>query len=371
MPKKKNYLMNRELIEWGSHIAHKPLRLANKSKREFYPMLGQYLLGRREKLNCIDIQYSTKHMLLAMYIITCILKNGGSFLIINTNQIFDELIEVLHSNNNDAINISWKSSLKTYSAATQKAEKQNFEDVEFKNEFPSLKNTSNSVVKTVLQKKTTLSSFEKNIINKSINKCLVRGDVSRINSSVRDNLIDVSNKTLCNKLKCFSGVVKTSVNGMSPNSISFAKKKSKAKNGIAFTQYKWIGGSLSNWGQISKTVWRIVRFSEEFETFLKTYNINFPRYHELKKSLKGLVEHQNTNTHLCFRKKPDLILLANSNENLSIVREANSLRIPVMALADSNTNLSGISYPIPVNNESIHFFFRFLDVIKKINKNYD
>jgi ribosomal protein S2 len=119
--------------------------------------------------------------------------------------------------------------------------------------------------------------------------------------------------------------------------------------------------------------------------FLKTHSINLParefsipstlvsefsipRYEELKKSFRGLVEKQNTSTYLCFQKKPDLILLVNSTENLSIVREANSLCIPVMALTDSNTNLSGISYPIPVNSESISFFFRFLDLINRVNR---
>ena len=65
-------------------------------------------------------------------------------------------------------------------------------------------------------------------------------------------------------------------------------------------------------------------------------------------------------------KRPDLIFLINPNENRHVVEEAVSLNIPVIAITDSNTNLLGISFPIPGNSSSIEFVHYCLQWITRI-----
>ncbi len=64
--------------------------------------------------------------------------------------------------------------------------------------------------------------------------------------------------------------------------------------------------------------------------------------------------------------RPDLIFLINPNENRHVVEEAVSLNIPVVAITDSNTNLLGISYPIPGNSNSIEFVHYCLQWIARV-----
>jgi ribosomal protein S2 len=68
--------------------------------------------------------------------------------------------------------------------------------------------------------------------------------------------------------------------------------------------------------------------------------------------------------------KPDLIFILNSNSAESIIKEACNLKIPIIALTDSNTNISNITYPIPTNTNSFFFAWFCLDYITKLVNKY-
>lgn len=146
------------------------------------------------------------------------------------------------------------------------------------------------------------------------------------------------------------------------NSISKNFKNLNASN-ISYCSFKWVGGTLTNWKQISKSVLTFAKFSQRCESFLYNHNINFPRYNKIKTCFQGLLTKKFNKTLLAFYEKPDLIFLVNPNENRNVIAEANKLHIPIVALVESNTNLHGISYPIPCNIYSMTFFYY---CIKKI-----
>ena len=125
---------------------------------------------------------------------------------------------------------------------------------------------------------------------------------------------------------------------------------------VYYCNEKWVGGFLTNWRQVRKSVYTFMEFSKRFENFIAQNNIHFPRYKRMTQSFKGLKKLQ----------KPDLIFLINPNENRHIVEEALSLNIPVIAITDSNTNLLGISFPIPGNSNSIEFVHYCLQWITRI-----
>jgi len=60
---------------------------------------------------------------------------------------------------------------------------------------------------------------------------------------------------------------------------------------------------------------------------------------------------------------PDVIFLIDPKENQNVLREANLLKIPVIALADSHAKISGIDYMIPGNIQSIEFVYWCLNMI--------
>ena len=133
---------------------------------------------------------------------------------------------------------------------------------------------------------------------------------------------------------------------------------------VYYCNERWVGGFLTNWKQVSKSVSTFMEFSKRFENFILQNNINFPRYKKMNTSFQGLKKEK-------FLKRPDLIFLINPNENRHVVEEALSLNIPVIAITNSNTNLLGISYPIPGNSNSIEFVHYCLQWITRIiGKNF-
>ncbi len=131
---------------------------------------------------------------------------------------------------------------------------------------------------------------------------------------------------------------------------------------VYYCNEKWVGGLLTNWKQVSKSIQTFIEFSERFENFILQNNINFPRYKKNTQSFQGLKKESFTKQI----KRPDLIFLINPNENRHVVEEAVSLNIPVIAITDSNTNLLGISFPIPGNSNSIEFVHYCLQWITRI-----
>jgi ribosomal protein S2 len=206
---------------------------------------------------------------------------------------------------------------------------------------------------------------------------------------------------------------------------------------------KWVGGTLTNWSQISQSYSLFGRFHSLFGNFLKKRKIHLPLYEKARRIYSGLLpqetqkkkitkgseisfttsspellsiekkskesqileqDHMSTqiplSPHLLpdetldqheesqksltleglkpsvFHKwndgLPDVIFLINPEENQNVLREANLLKIPVIALTDSNTKISGIDYMIPGNVQSIKFVYWFLNcmtiILQKRNK---
>lgn len=145
-------------------------------------------------------------------------------------------------------------------------------------------------------------------------------------------------------------------------------KNVKKNNLVAFIDSVWIGGTLTNWKQLSKSIYTYSEFSKKFDYFLHKNNIYFPRYKKMKKSFQGLVDTSAIHQNFFLKKKPDVIFIINPNENINLLEEAKSLNIPVIAITNSNTDLSKITYPIPSNDHSFYFLFHCLKWIIKITR---
>lgn len=180
-------------------------------------------------------------------------------------------------------------------------------------------------------------------------------------------------------------------------------KKNIKSSKIFYSDCHWVGGTLTNWVQISQSVITFKNFYKKFDDFLVKNNINFPRYKKMKKSFQGFINLEKNvdsakqtkekslavektalnlaKTKFPFKKKnytefrelnwkPDLIFLLDSNSTESIIKEACNLQIPIIALTDSNTNISNITYPIPTNTNSFFFAWFCLDYVTKLVNKY-
>jgi len=60
---------------------------------------------------------------------------------------------------------------------------------------------------------------------------------------------------------------------------------------------------------------------------------------------------------------PDAIFIIDTNKEAIAVLEANNLNIPVIAVCDSNSNPTGIDYPIPGNDDALRAISLYCDLV--------
>lgn len=136
---------------------------------------------------------------------------------------------------------------------------------------------------------------------------------------------------------------------------------------ISFSGSRWVGGTVSNWKIISKKVSHYGHISRQLDDFLSQNEIQISGYRKMKVSYPGFLENHKGNMALKLKKKkPDLIFVVNPNESRHIIQEANGLKIPVIALVDSNTNLDGIKISIPVNYDTMFWVYHCVNTLIRL-----
>lgn len=149
------------------------------------------------------------------------------------------------------------------------------------------------------------------------------------------------------------------------------------KYGIPYIANKWIGGFLTNFSEISKNIKKMISLKEEKKAGEWT---KFPKHEQLKinKKLQKLLNIYEGVENLS--KIPDAVFIIDIRKEKNAVIEASRLRIPIIALVDSNCDPSCIDYPIPANDDSVSSISFFVNKIassyaegknniKKENKN--
>jgi len=122
------------------------------------------------------------------------------------------------------------------------------------------------------------------------------------------------------------------------------------KCGMPYVNERWLGGMLTNFGTISKSVGKMqeyqrMRESGEFEAMPKKEALMLSRKLEkLQKDLAGIS---------VLSRRPDAVFILDTMKEHIAVTEANKLKIPVVAVVDSNVDPDLITYPIPGNDDAI------------------
>lgn len=127
-------------------------------------------------------------------------------------------------------------------------------------------------------------------------------------------------------------------------------KEEAIRAGMPYVTERWLGGMLTNWN----TMFARIQEMERLEHLRDSGEIN-----KLTKKEGLLIEREITrlNTRLegvrSMKKLPDLIFIVDVGREDSAVRECNLLKIPVVALVDTNCNPQDIDYVIPSNDDAI------------------
>src|SRR5579885_2528928 len=120
--------------------------------------------------------------------------------------------------------------------------------------------------------------------------------------------------------------------------------------GMFYINQRWLGGLLTNWVTVQKSVKRLKELDEmatdgRYELLPKKEVIKLERERKhLQANLAGIKN---------LSKLPDAIFVIDSNKEQIAVREARKLGIPVVAVVDTNCDPTEVDYVIPGNDDAL------------------
>ena len=161
--------------------------------------------------------------------------------------------------------------------------------------------------------------------------------------------------------------VYTTIN--SGGKILFISTKKQASEAIAelaketnqyFVNYRWLGGMLTNWGTISNSIKKLNKINQDLSSenrgFTKKELLKMSGQRDkLQRSLGGIAE---------MKKVPEMIFIIDTNIESLAVKEAIKLKIPIVAILDTNSDPSDIEFPIPGNDDARRSINLYCDLLK-------
>ncbi len=120
--------------------------------------------------------------------------------------------------------------------------------------------------------------------------------------------------------------------------------------GMYYVNHRWLGGMLTNYATISRSIERL----HNFEAMKEDGSIKrFPKKevllmekkaHKLERALGGIKD---------MGRLPDIVYVVDPRKESIAVKEARKMKIPLVAIVDSNCDPTEIDYPIPGNDDAI------------------
>jgi small subunit ribosomal protein S2 len=120
--------------------------------------------------------------------------------------------------------------------------------------------------------------------------------------------------------------------------------------GMFYINQRWLGGLLTNWVTVQKSVKRLQDLDEmatdgRYDLLTKKEVIKLERERKhLQANLAGIKN---------MRRLPDAIFVVDSNNEAIAVKEARKLGIPVVAVVDTNCDPTVVDHVIPGNDDAL------------------
>ena len=120
--------------------------------------------------------------------------------------------------------------------------------------------------------------------------------------------------------------------------------------GMFYVNQRWLGGTLTNFETIRKSIARLKKIEEmkeagEYERLPKKEALELDRERQkLEKALIGIK---------MMEQLPSSVFIIDPRKERIAVAEAQRLGIPIVAIVDTNCDPTGIDYPVPGNDDAI------------------
>ncbi len=129
--------------------------------------------------------------------------------------------------------------------------------------------------------------------------------------------------------------------------------------GQYYVNHRWLGGMLTNWQTITKSINRL----RELETILGGETSGYTKKemlmmtrerNKLEDSIGGIKE---------MGGQPDALFIIDTTKEDIAILEANKLGIPVIAVVDTNAPFEGVDYVIPGNDDALRAIDLYCDLV--------
>ena len=179
------------------------------------------------------------------------------------------------------------------------------------------------------------------------------------------HIIDLQ-KTITAIREAYEAVRKATASGKSVLFVGTKKQaqqtitKEAERCGMFYVNNRWLGGMLTNFSTIKKSLARLKRIEkmENDGTFdsltKKEVAVLQKEKAKLEKNLGGIKE---------MKDLPGIIFIIDTRKETIAISEARRMGIPIVAVVDTNCNPEGIDYPIPGNDDAIRSISLFTQII--------
>src|ERR1700678_806588 len=128
-----------------------------------------------------------------------------------------------------------------------------------------------------------------------------------------------------------------------------------------FVNARWLGGMLTNWKTISASISRLRKVDELLgegaKGLTKKERLMLSRERDkLETALGGIKDMGGV---------PDLVVVIDTNKEALAIKEANRLKIPLIAILDTNSDPDGIAYPVPANDDAGRAIQLYCDLVAR------
>jgi len=122
------------------------------------------------------------------------------------------------------------------------------------------------------------------------------------------------------------------------------------KAGAPFVSERWLGGTITNWDQIKKSIDKLLEMRDkkekgEYKIYTKKENVLIDREIErLERFFGGLAQ---------LKKAPDAMFVVDTHREAVAVAEANNRDVRVIGIVDTNADPRLVDQLIPANDDAV------------------
>ncbi len=127
-------------------------------------------------------------------------------------------------------------------------------------------------------------------------------------------------------------------------------KNEAERIGAPYFEKRWVGGFITNWSDIKKSIDKLNRMDEDkkngsWQKFPKHEQLKLDRKRQQLEKFYGGVKH--------LKNTPDALFVVDVKKEGSAVSECLIYNIPIIGVVDTNSDPTKIDYPIPANDDAV------------------